>query len=450
MTLVSERREVPRRTTRPRRAPHPLRAEAVRGFAPWAGAAVFLTVGVLLAGSAGQWQGGWAETRSQLHDGVLTALPLAAAGGCWQGGRERRRRTEELWGTVSRGPLARFVMSALPVALWPAVGYGAAAAGALLATWPYATGDRPYFDLLPADMAAAAAAAAAGQVVGRVVASRLATPLLALAGYVVLGMASTVREGSGRLLNPAFPVRTDTVPVAWQPAAVALWTAGLAAAVVLAHTARRRYTALLPLAAATAAGALLVQAGDGLWHTNPAGSRQVCDTSTTPQICVNARYGDLLPQVEVALSGITSRLDGVRNVPVRFEDRPGPPGRDEAELPMLTPFGWSVMRGRLTDPEQYAWEAAQALQGKGDCDQELDVRVRTADDAVTHYLAPNPLETAFDEDDAKGSEAERAGLKQRLAARARLTAMSEEERRAWLSAYFATAGDCDARAVPAL
>ncbi|MFF9027085.1 hypothetical protein [Streptomyces iakyrus] len=449
MTLVSERRTAPRRTGRPRRAPHPLRAEAVRGFAPWAGAAVFLTLGVLLAGSAEQWQGGWAETRSRLHEGMLIVLPLASAAGCWQGGRERRRRTEELWGTVSRGPLARFVVAALPVALWTAAGYGAAAAGALLATWPYATGDRPYFDLLPADMAAAAAAAVAGQVVGRVVASRLATPLLALAGYVVLGMASTVREGSGRLLNPAFPVRTDTVPVAWQPAAVALWTAGLAAAVVLAHTARRRYTALLPLAAATAAGALLVQAGDGVWRTNPAGSRQVCDTSTSPQICVNARYEKLLPQVTAALSGITGRLEGVRNVPVRFEDRPGRPGRDEAELPMLVPLGWSVVRGRLTDPGQYAWEAVQALQDRMDCGA-MDARVHTADDAVTHYLAPSPMEKTFDEHDAAGDEAQRTELRRRLAARDRLTAMDEDERRAWLSAYFATAGDCDARGVPAL
>ncbi|MFG2884037.1 hypothetical protein ACGFYV_17365 [Streptomyces sp. NPDC048297] len=41
------------------RAPHPLRAEALRGFAPFAGAAVLLTLGVTLAGSADRWQGGW-------------------------------------------------------------------------------------------------------------------------------------------------------------------------------------------------------------------------------------------------------------------------------------------------------------------------------------------------------------------------------------------------------
>jgi hypothetical protein len=286
-------------------------------------------------------------------------------------------------------------------------------------------------------------------VVGRLVAWRLAAPLLAMAGYVVLGLTLSTREGAGRFLSPAFPVTVDKVPVAWEPAAMAVWTSGLAATAVLAYAARRRYAALLPLAAATAAGALLVQTGDGLWQANPAGRGQVCDTSTTPQVCVNARYGDLLPQVTTALSGITGRLEGVRNLPVRFEDRPGGPGDGEAELPMLTPFGRSVVRGRLTDPEQYAWEAVMALQGRGDCDG-LDPRVSLADDAVEHYLAPSPAEQYFDELDAKGDEESRTGSAKRRAARAELASMGADERREWLSAYFATAGECDASGVPAL
>ncbi|MFF8974122.1 hypothetical protein [Streptomyces sp. NPDC014995] len=447
MTLV---REVPR-TRRGAFGPaRPLRAETLRGFAPAAGVAVLLTTAVLLAGSAEQWQGGWAETRSRTHEALLIVLPLAAAAGCRQGGRERRRRTEELWATVARGPLARFLVSALPVALWVAAGYAVAAAGALLATWPYATGDRPGTDLLPADVVALAAASVAGQVVGRLVAWRPAAPLLAVAGFVALGLAEDARGGSGRLLNPAFPVGVGTVPVPWQPVAMAVWVSGAAAAAVLAYAARRRWAALLPLAAALTAGALLVRAGnDGLWHADPARDRQVCDTSTTPQVCVNARNARLLPQVADALSGITGRLEGVRNLPVRFEDRPGDPGRDEAELPMLTPFGWSVVRGRLTDPEQYAWEAVQALQARGDCDR-LQARVHRADDAVTHYLAPNPLQEDFDEHDAGGDEARRAELGERRAARARLASMGEDERREWLSAYFASAGDCDPSGVPDL
>ncbi|MFI7503415.1 hypothetical protein ACIBVL_34090 [Streptomyces sp. NPDC049687] len=443
MTLVAKPK------TRRRKAAHPLRAEAGRGFAPWAAAAGLLTPAVLLAAVADRWQGGWAETRTELHSVLLVLVPLAAAAGCRQGGRERRRGTEELWGTAVRLPLARFLASALPVALGMAAGYLVAAAGALLATWPYARGDRPHLDLLPTDAVVLAAAAVAGHVVGRLIPWRAAAPLLALGGYLGLALTGRADTGVGRSLDPAIPVSEGLVPVVWQPGAMAVWTVGLTAAAVLAYAARRRWTALPPLAAAVTAGALLVGTGDGLWRTDPVGGRQVCDTSTTPQVCVNARYGELLPQVTAALSGVTGRLEGVRNLPVRFEDHSGEPRDGEVQLPMLTPIGWSVVRGRLTDPEQYAWEAVMMLEGRGDC-PELDPDLRLADDAVEHYLAPSPAEQTFDELDAKGDEERRRGLAQRRAARAALASMGGDERRRWLSAYFESVGDCGASEVPAL
>jgi hypothetical protein len=164
---------------------------------------------------------------------------------------------------------------------------------------------------------------------------------------------------------------------------------------------------------------------------------------------VNARYSSLLPEVTDALSGVTGRLEGVQNLPLRFEDRPGAPGRDEVELPMLTPIGWSVVRGRLTDPDRYAWEAVSALQRSMDCDNR-DAHLNRANDAVTHFLAPHPAEDHFDAIDARRDAAERAELRQRLAARARLASMPQDERRAWLSAYFAAVRACDPSGVPVL
>ncbi|MCQ9182468.1 hypothetical protein KMT30_26160 [Streptomyces sp. IBSBF 2953] len=448
MTLV-----VAKRTARPpaSRPPHPLRAEVIRGFAPWAGAAAFLTPAVLLAAEADRWQGGWAETRTELHAMQLVLVPLAAAAGCRQGGRERRRATEELWTTAVRGPLVRLLAAALPLALWVVAGYLLAAAGALLATWPYSRGDRPYTDLLPADAVVLLAAAVAGHVVGRLVAWRPAPPLLAAAGYVGLALCGRADAGAWRRLDPALPVAEGLVPEGWQPVALAVWACGLAAAAVLAYAlrGRRRWAVLVPLAAAAAAGGLLVRSGPGLWHANPSGSRQVCDTSTAPQICVNARYAGMLPQVTQALSGVTGRLEGVSNLPARFEDRPGEPGDDEVQLPLLTPIGWSVVRGRLTDPEQYAWEAVAALQNRAKCG-EPDARARAADAAVSDYLAPAPSQEDADALDAKGDAGRRGELRERRAARERLASMGADERRAWLSAYFAAVGDCRPAGVPAL
>jgi len=446
MTLVAERR----RETAPR-PHHPLRAEVVRGFGPWAGAAVLLTVVVALGADAGQWQGGWAETRERLHmvAGML-GVPLALAAGCWHGGRERRRRTGELLASAARGRLARLLVSGLPLVLWVIAGYVVAALLAWLATWYRAMGDSPYVIAPLTDAAVLASAVLAGQVVGRLVAWRLAAPLLAAGAYAGIGMLTyDSGDNSYAPLSPVVDGMTDSVPVWWQPLAMTVWAGGLAGAAVVAYAARRRAVALLPLAAAIAAGTLLVRTGDGLWHTDPIARRQVCDTSTTPQICVNARFERLLPQVKDALSGLTGRLEGVRNLPVRFEDRPGGPARDEVELPMLTPIGWSVVRGELADPREYAWAAGMSLYGRSECDDPAP-SLDAVDNAVEHYLAPSPLEKDFDEQLAERGEADRARLKDRLDARARLRAMSEQERRAWLSAYFATANECDLSEVPTL
>jgi hypothetical protein len=411
---------------------------------------MLLTLLVGLGVSAERWQGGWAETREQVHTAaMLLGVPLALAAGCWQGGRERRRGTGELLATAVRGRTAAFLASALPVALWLVAGYAVATALALLATWYCAMGDRPQPGTPLGDAVVLACAALTGQVVGRLVAWRLAAPLLAAAGYVVLGVVGYGDRGSAGHLSPFTDQPWDSAPVWWQPLATAVWTGGLTAAAVLAYTARRRALALLPLVAAAAAGTLLVQSGDGLWRADPLTRRQVCDTSTTPQICVNARYKELLPQVTEALSGMTGRLEGVENLPVRFEDLPGRPGPDEVELPMITPIGWSVVRGRLTDPGEYAWAAGIALQGRGDCG-EVAPRVAAVDDAVEYHLAPSPLRRQFDEQDARGGAAERARLEERLAARERLASMGDEERRAWLSAYFATRDECGRDGVPAL
>lgn len=447
MTLVTEHVTGPRAAPR---APHPLRAEWVRGFAPWAGAAVLLTVGVTLWAKADQWQGGWSETAGQVHSTMLITLPLAAAAGCWQGGRERRRRTEELWGTTVRPPLTRLLVAALPVAVWVAVGYLLTVASAQLATWPYAQGDRPHLTLVPGDTVAVAAGALAGHVVGRAVPTRLAAPLLAMAGYVGLGIVTTNRSASGRALSPTISPLHGGLPVWWQPWAMAVWTGGLAVAAALAYAARRRVTALLPLAAALAAGTLLAQTGNGLWHADPIARRQVCDTSTTPAVCVNARYAGMLPQVREALSGVTGKLEGVRNLPVRWADRGGAPRAGEAQLPPITPLGWSAVRGRLTDPELFAWQAAGALEGYDCPERTPTARELRAEDAVESYLAPTAAQKAFDEDDARGDTARRAELRERRAARARLAGMDERTRREWLSAYFAARADCDTKGVPAL
>ncbi len=74
----------------------------------------------------------------------------------------------------------------------------------------------------------------------------------------------------------------------------------------------------------------------------------------------------------------------------------------------------------------------------------VSTRVLWADDAVESYLAPNALQK---KGLVPGGPDEERRI---LAARARLAGMAEDERRAWLSAYFAARAGCDAEGVPAL
>ncbi|MGW1134860.1 hypothetical protein [Streptomyces griseoluteus] len=430
----------------PKAAPHPLRAEAVRGFPPLAGLAVMVAGGAMMVVTAREWQGDWAETAGQVHDGLLMALPVAAAAGCWHGGRERRRRTEELWGTAVRPLLTRLLASVVPVALWTAVGHLLVLASVNVATWPYSRGDHPHLILVPGDTAALMAVVLLGHVVGRIVPSLLTAPLLGVAGFAGLALP----EGNGvQPLDPASFAVKGSWPVWWQPLAMAAWTLGLALALTLAYAARRRATALLPLAAAMTAAVLLAQVGDATWQPDPLLRRQVCDTSTTPAICVNARYGRLLPQVTTALSGVTGKLRGVKGLPARWADREDGPRAGEAQLPILTPVGWHLVRGRLVDPHHYASEAAAMLSDRGQCKRTSE-RATFADDAVQSYLAPSPARSEFDAIEAKGDAAARAHLRASVAARAKLAGMDEERRRVWLSAYFAARAACDDEGVPSL
>ncbi|MEV0368890.1 hypothetical protein AB0I10_03550 [Streptomyces sp. NPDC050636] len=434
-----------------RRTHHPLFAEVRSGPARWIALATFLTLALPLAAKAAYWQGSWGLAQLQLHTAaVLLGGPLAAAAGCWQGGRERRSRTAELRVCGARGPLAQFLVAAAPVVLGVLAGYVLAAVGTLAATWPYASSGRPHASPPAADAVFLSAVALGGMVVGRLVRWRLAALALAGCAYVALALP-TDQKAALRFLSPATTHGGgDALPVWWQPLAMAAWTGGLAAAAVLAYAARRHWYAALPaLAIAAAAAVPLMRTGEDMWHPNPAGKAQVCNDSS-PRVCVNALNRDLLPEVSRALSGITSRLDGVANVPARFEDLHRAPRSGEAELPTLY-LGQSVVRGELAEPEQFAWEAAAALTSR-DCDT---FPTQRTDDAVRDWLVSNGLSERrrqTTEENARewGNATANADAKANARALSHLTTMRDDQRRAWLGRYFATAGRCDVSGVPAL
>ncbi|PZT78034.1 hypothetical protein DNK56_25295 [Streptomyces sp. AC1-42W] len=414
-----------------------LRTEARRGVAPWTGVCTALTLIVTMAAKADSWQGDWGATQDLLHSGAtLLGGPLVAAAACWQGARDHRRRTGGLWASTPRARWSRQAAAALPLALWAVAGYAVALAASLSATWPYAGGGGPSPSVAVVDGAFLVAAALLGFTAGVLCRWRLAAPVLAALMYLALGVP-TYSESAARYLDPALEYPLEhLLPVWWYAPAMALWTCGLAVAALTAVAARRRLAALVPLAVAAAVAPLIVSTGDGLFRADPAADRLVC-TEGSPQICLSGRQEHLLPQVAEALSGLTGRLEGVRGAPKRYVDRLPLHGPDEAWMPAPHP-GWYLLRGRLQNTEDFAWQVAANLTMR-DCpnnhhESSGGPPVESADGTVATWLAPAGL--------APGSEKPPELL--------RLEAMPDAERRAWLGRYLTARRSCDLSEVPIL
>ncbi|MDK0522184.1 hypothetical protein [Streptomyces sp. ML-6] len=418
-----------------------LRTELRRGVAPWTGLAVALTLLVPLGSKATHWQGSWGETQTELHAAVtLLGGPLVAAAACWQGGREHRRRTAELLLSVPRGRLARVVTAMMPVALWAAAGYLVALAAVFAATAPYTGAGGPSLAIVATDLGFLLSVAPVGFVAGRLVRWRLTAPVLAAVLYVALGAPGYLRTGA-RFLSPAEQFSLEgSVPVWWFAPVLLAWTGGIGTTVLLAYAARRRLTLVVPLVLAVAAGTVIARTGEDLFRDDPATTRKVCSKAApgTPQICLAAPDSPVLPRVAEALEGMFSRLEGVPGAPVRYVAPPYEPKDGEASLAHAV-RGWGITRDRLSDPRAYAANTALSLTAR-DCPdgenrrtaREAD-RMERTDDAVRSWLA--------DEESPWYPESRRL---------ARLEAMPDADRRAWLGRYLATRKSCTPAEVPAL
>ncbi|MFJ2587730.1 hypothetical protein [Streptomyces sp. NPDC087538] len=419
-----------------------LRIELRRGIAPWTGLAVAVTLLVPLWSKAAQWQGSWGETQSQLHAAAaLLGGPLVAAAACWQGGREHRRRTAELLLSVPRSRLAQVTTAATPIALWAAAGYLLALAVVFAATAPYTGAGAPSLSVVVTDLGILLSIGFVGFVAGRLVRWRLTAPVLAVVLYLLLG-APGYMEADARFLSPGEEYALSSwVPVWWFAPVLLAWTGGIAATVLLAYAARRRLPAVVPLALAVAAGAVIVHTGAGLFRDDPNATRKVCSAPEpgVPQLCVKAPDAPALPSVSAALAGMFSRLEGVQGAPVRYVDSGFDPKDGEAALGSAT-RGWNLTRNELTDPQAYASNTALSLVDR-DCpdgmrtsDRKAADRVEFTDDAVRTWLAG---------DDSTWAPEARPFV-------ARLKAMPEADRRAWLGRFLATLESCTAAEVPAL
>jgi hypothetical protein len=242
-----------------------LRTEMRRSSALVAALAVLLVYGLAMV-NRDTWSTGWTDLSTSLRSFLILLIPVAVAAGAWQGGRERRGRTEELMATVSRSSWQRTLspIAAVTIAVVAALALAVVLTGAWTGPgawrqqmWPVVSG--------AVGLLAVAAAVTVGAGIGRITRSNLAAPLLLCLSAI--GLVVLYGRGMGRwasLYNPAMQPPQDVAGLMDEFQQVrsvisvgqSIWLVGLLLTGVLlvaATTARARLIAALP----AVAGALL-------------------------------------------------------------------------------------------------------------------------------------------------------------------------------------------------
>ena len=304
-----------------------LRMELRRSTAPLAALAAALLYALLLWRYQQKWSPGWPDLSTDLRFDLSILVPLALGAGAWQGGRERRGRTEELLATTSRPIWQRVLVPGAAVA-------GGTVAGVLLPlvvaagrhgpglwlgqAWP--------FLVVLTGLLALVAAVALGVGLGHAIRSNLVAPLLMFVLALVLVYTSVLDGGWGLRFSPVLPEPaygdiTNAMRV--RPAVTlgqVLWFGGvLAGGLILAGATRWRGRALAGaavLAGFAVAVPLLASDGGAAYDTDPVAVQTVCAPGLPP-VC----------GTKVHEAGVLKAAAPARQVLAALQRLPDPPTR---------------------------------------------------------------------------------------------------------------------------
>lgn len=358
---------------------------------------------------------------------VIIAEALALAVAVWRGGRERRRGTDELIASTPRPRLQRALAAWLPTAAWPALAWVAATLAFGILSLRAASGP-PLFGVIAAAIAALAAATALGFVLGWWVPGRFVAPAAGAATYIgaiflgdmaPFGLLSPVPVAAGS--DPQFATWSDIrlwdQPVWWFTPATAVWFGALAAALLTASLARRRWLAVAPAVIAALAAAPLVWAPT--WRVDTASPLVACSDGQV-RVCVPDVTGARLAAVADSTRLVRARLAGVPGI-----------------------------------PEVYVWPQCMEMVYRLDCSwvdsREITHglaewvtmwRCGTSLGNITHPVPPPPQPAPRLWAGARAWLLGHTGDEAPEAAR-RIAAMPETDRQAWLSRYLHAAQACD-------
>lgn len=301
-----------------------VRTEVLRGTAPAAGVSLVATGSVLLFNEATTWAGRWGPLAIEIRSALVVLVPVTVAAGVWQAGRQRRRHTGELIGSMARSTSQQVLVEWAAVTLGSSLGLFAAWLAAAVVVAPIATyPGRNWWLVLGVAFVALGTASAMGIAIGRTLPSRLAAPVAGLLTYGLIGVVSFnqgSRDAAGKWLAPSF----EYFPSHGYLGAAfsilqAVWLAAVAM-FLLALVGRSPWLMVAGAAVAmTTAVALMTSFADP-WREDPAARELVC-SDKHEQVCLARENAFLLGDAAPAIQDQLDRWDGVQGGFIRAEDR---------------------------------------------------------------------------------------------------------------------------------
>ncbi len=302
----------------------------------------------------------WVQASVLVRDGLLIVGPAIAGVAAWMGGREHRRKVDDLLATTPRPAWARWSLTWAATALWGTLAYVVAGGYVLALAARQMTWGGPVAWPLLVGLVAVPAYGAVGYALGALLPNRFTAPLVAIALLVVpVVMGRGSRTGTlGPATKPSaldalhylspvstldasvwYGVRPD---VGWPQALFLLGLTGLMlgglalhdrrslagwsvllSGVVLGGAAVTMLVVAVPPSALSLMTARLYAAPSFVArsHDAPVSYTPVCAGAPVP-VCVHPAYQSYLAGEVQVINRLLAPLAGVPSAPTRVEQRP--------------------------------------------------------------------------------------------------------------------------------
>lgn len=414
------------------------------------------------------WVGRWGALANSTRVILAILIPIVATAAAWHGGRDHRRRTDELIRSTPRPIWQRTVGSWSSVGLPILTSFLLAFAVCLFFVIPHATTNGGWLPSFAVGVLALVSAAAIGHASGRLIRFRYIAPIVGIVFLVLLeslggpGMPTTW----GWLSPAAVPTPFNIKFQHPEPSLLIQQTmlyAGTGLTALMLAGARRNWLALVPGAISVLAMVLILTGeGQGRFTVDEEARSLVCVGTIDTEVCLirvdTFVLDDLVPIVEQTVE----RWNGVEGVAIdRFVDAQSVP--DWWSTPPEIPgtvwlylqeenFGWN---GRLVNPSPPATGlethlTASILRLSDACEEFGQV---VEDDGWVEWVDPTGGLQAVaggwaGNDPGYGSPAYDPELGEYIdpvpnPLTVRLLAKPEAEQKAWMSRYMAAMPSCD-------